>query len=118
MVFVCRPLRRVARFPHSDRSTCQIFYSQARVTTRGLWTIFPHDVLSVQTSRKVVDPAPYCVNNAAAAEVAISTINAARHQRLTEEFVPFLAIYYYLSQFIDCPSSDSSIAATVIQRHD
>ena len=49
---------------------------------------------------------------------AISTINAARHQRLTEEFVPFLAIYYYLSQFIDCPSSDSSIAATVMQCHD
>ena len=49
-------------------------------------------------------------------EVAISTINAARHQRLTEEFVPFLAIYYYLSQFIDCPSGDSSIAATVVQR--
>ena len=51
-----------------------------------------------------------------ATEVAISTINAARHQRLTEEFVPFLAIYYYLSQFIDCPSGDSSIAATVVQR--
>ena len=51
-----------------------------------------------------------------ATEVAISTINAARHQRLTEEFVPFLAIYYYLSQFIDCPTGDSSIAATVVQR--
>ena len=49
-------------------------------------------------------------------EVAISTINAARHQRLTEEFGPFLAIYYYLSQFIDGPSGDSSIAATVEQR--
>ena len=34
---------------------------------------------------------------------AKSTINAARRQRLTEEFAPFLAIYYYLSQFIDCP---------------
>ena len=47
------------------------------------------------------------------------TINAARHPCLTdEEFVPFLAIYYYLSQFIDCPSGDSSIAATIVQRRD
>ena len=46
----------------------------------------------------------------------ISTINAARRQRLTGEFGPFLAIYYFLSQFIDCPTGDSSIAATVLQR--
>ena len=47
---------------------------------------------------------------------AKSTINAARRQCLMEEFAPFLSIYYYLSQFIDCPSGDSSIAATVVQR--
>ena len=50
------------------------------------------------------------------AQQAQKLLNAARHQRLTEEFAPFLAIYYYLSQFIDCPSGDSSIAATVVQR--
>ena len=46
---------------------------------------------------------------------AKSTINTARRQRLTEEFAPFLTIYYYLSQFIDCPCCDSSIVATVVQ---
>ena len=40
---------------------------------------------------------------------AKSTINTARRQRLTEEFVPFLTIYYNLSQFIDCPTGDSSV---------
>ena len=54
--------------------------------------------------------------NASAADNAKSTINAARRQRLMEEFAPFLAIYYYLSQFIDCPLCDSSIPATVVQR--
>ena len=55
------------------------------------------------------------IEGALGSDNAKSTINTARRRRLTEEFAPFLTIYYYLSQFIDCPCCDSSIVATVVQ---